>query len=317
MAEGKNYKRYLKTLHYSQYKFERDEILSPLNAYRIFGKICPHTKNVIERTFIVPTSNDMSLTVYTYEKMKKNREASSLVFFIHGGGWGAINWQFYHHYCKHLAERLNALVVAADYRLAGDMCRFPTPIEDCYSALSWVYRACEFWQIDKDRIYIFGESSGANIAAALSKKARDLQSPKIAGQILVTPVTDGRMQTESYKKYPTTPTLTKEQVSNYIRNYIREEKDILNPDVSPLLSTTNFLLPKTFILSAEYDPLHDDADLYAKALLKANVPCLYYECPRAYHNFIFSKYAPNINEIENMMHMFISGIPIDRILSSN
>ena len=308
------YKMYLKSLPYSLYKFENVENFTKRKEKKALKMMSKRSKNITQRTYIVPTHEGRSVTVYTYERLNNHRESSSIVFFIHGGGWGASNWSYYHHYCKHLASVLDALIVSLDYHVSPEY-KFPTQIDDCYYVLSWLENACEYWQIDKDRIYLYGESSGANIASVVSRIARDRKHPRINGQILVTPITDARLETKSYTTYKETPTLTKEHMRDYLDLYLNDQSEVFNPSVSPLLVNANFLLPKTFIISAEYDPLHDDADLYAKQLLSANVPCLYYECPKAYHNFIFSKYAPNIKEIEYMMNLFISGAPIERIIS--
>lgn len=312
-SEKHKYKKYLKSLKYSHFKFEDNKDFSLKRQRKALNIISKKPKNIVERTYVVQGQKNTSITVYTYETVKREKESTSLVFFIHGGGWGSINWNFYHRYCEHLAETLGAMIVAADYRLSPTF-RFPSAIEDCYTVLEWIERATEFWQIDKDRIYLFGESSGANIASVISMLSRDNKGPEINGQILVTPITDCRLQTESYQKFETTPVISKSDIVSFIHSYVKEEKDILNPLVSPLLSKTNFLLPKTFILSSEYDPLHDDAELYAKALLKDNTRLLYYECPSAFHNFIFSKYAPNYTEIEKMLKSFVQGTPIDQIL---
>lgn len=306
---------YLKNLRYSSYKFEKNPNYNEKDEKKALKAISDKPKNILQRTYIVPTQENVSVAVYTYESTLRVRESSSLVFFIHGGGWGACNWNFYHYYCKHLASVLDAVIVSLDYRIAPKF-KYPLAIHDCYYVLEWVEKAAEFWQIDRDRIYIYGESSGANLAIAVSRLARDNHHQMIAGEILVTPITDARLQTESLQKYASTPTLTRDRLREFISAYTHEDKDVFDPGISPLISGTNFLLPKTFIISAEYDPLHDDAELYAKALLKAKVPCLYYEAPGAYHDFIFSKKAPGIKEIENMMNMFILGTPIDRILST-
>ncbi|MDY5967839.1 MAG: alpha/beta hydrolase [Sphaerochaetaceae bacterium] len=307
---------YYKTLPYSAYKFENNPHFTPKGEKKALKTIDSSNKNIVQRTFIVPTKDNSTVAVYTYESTIRNRESSSLVFFIHGGGWAACNWNFYHHYCKHLASVLDAVIVSADYRVAPDF-KYPIPIQDCYSVLEWVGKATEFWQIDRDRIYLYGESSGANLCIATARLARESRKVSIAGQILVTPITDARLQTESHNRHANTPTITREKLRKYLNNYIHEDKDVFNPDISPLLSNTNFLLPKTFVISAECDPLHDDADLFAKNLLDAKVECLYYEAPEVYHDFIFSKKAPCIKEIEKLMNLFILGTPIERMLQTN
>lgn len=313
LSGRRKYKKYLKSLRYSLFKFEDNPSYSPKKEKKALNTIAKKPKNIIERTYVVQGKDNSSITVYTYDTVKREKESTSLVFFIHGGGWGSINWKFYHRYAEHLAESLSAMIVAADYRLSPTF-KFPSALEDCYTVLEWIERASEFWQIDKDRIYLFGESSGANLASVISLLTRERKGPQLNGQILLTPIADARLQTQSYQTYEETPVITKTNISSFIHSYIREEKDILNPLVSPLLSKTNFLLPKTFILSAEYDPLHDDAELYAKALLKDNTPCLYYECPNSFHNFMFSRFSPNYSEIEQMLKAFVQGSPIQEIL---
>lgn len=313
LSQRRKYKKYLKSLRYSLYKFEDNQYYSAKGEKKALNIIAKKPKSIIERTYVVQGKDNSSITVYTYDTVKREKESTSLVFFIHGGGWGSINWKFYHRYAEHLAESLGAMIVAADYRLSPTF-KFPSAIEDCYTVLEWIERASEFWQIDKDRIYLFGESSGANLASVISLLTRERKGPQVNGQILLTPIADARLQTASYQTFEETPVISKKDISGFIHSYIREEKDILNPLVSPLLSKTNFLLPKTFILSAEYDPLHDDAELYAKALLKDNTPCLYYECPNSFHNFMFSHFAPNYAEIETMLYSFVQGRPIEELL---
>ena len=58
----------------------------------------------------------------------------------------------------------------------------------------------------------------------------------------------------------------------YREQYIRDEADIENPLVSPGLAADLTGLPSAFILTAEFDPLVDEAEIYGERLAEAGVP---------------------------------------------
>ncbi|TRM84900.1 carboxylesterase, partial [Sulfolobus sp. E3] len=70
-----------------------------------------------------------------------------------------------------------------------------------------------------------------------------------------------------------------------IRNYIRDEKDLLNPLFSPLLAEDLSGLPYTIIITAEYDPLRDQAEAYAYRLMESGIPTLSVRVNGMIHSF--------------------------------
>ena len=176
-------------------------------------------------------------------------------------------------------------VLAIDFRLAPQF-KFPIPLEDCYEAFIWAAQGARYWKVDPDKIYVMGNCAGGNLAASVSRLARDRKGPKIAGQILFSPVADGRMRTESFEKYKDCPTLTQKAMTFYIQNYSREPKDILDPLFSPLLAKDHSRLPETLIICGEYDPLLDDSQLYAQALSSADSTAKCLVCKGMIHSFI-------------------------------
>ncbi|MBQ7729592.1 MAG: alpha/beta hydrolase fold domain-containing protein, partial [Spirochaetales bacterium] len=147
-------------------------------------------------------------------------------------------------------------------------------------------QGARYWKVDPDKIYVMGNCAGGNLAASVSRLARDRKGPKIAGQILFSPVADGRMRTESFEKYKDCPTLTQKAMTFYIQNYSREPKDILDPLFSPLLAKDHSRLPETLIICGEYDPLLDDSQLYAQALSSADSTAKCLVCKGMIHSFI-------------------------------
>jgi acetyl esterase len=270
-------------------------------------------RNIATKTFIIPVTDGM-ITGYFFEKQRSRgiSDLTPLIIFYHGGGWIWGNMDLYNFFCAHLSDITGAAVLSVDYRLAPKY-KFPTAVEDCYDTLLWASAGCRYWKTDPDRIYLVGDSAGGNLAASVSRLARDRKGPAIAGQVLLYPVTDGRMRTNSYEKYKDSPTLTDKQMAFFINSYQREPKDIFNPLFSPLLSKDHSRLPQTLIIGAEYDPLHDDGMLYADALSSADTPVKYLEVKKTVHGFINYPKATGTEETESAIIQFIGGRPVEQV----
>lgn len=277
---------------------------------RILGK---YPSNIENETFIIPVQDGV-VTGYYFRKrgVRDMSDATPLILFFHGGGWVFGNMALYNNFCARLSDTLHAPVLSVDYRLAPKY-KFPTAVEDCYSTLLWAASGCRYWKIDPDRIYLLGDCAGGNLAAVASRLARDRKGPSLAGQILVCPITDGRMRTDSYEQYKDSPTLTDRQMAFYISKYAREPKDTLNPNFSPLLGLDQSRLPETLIISAEYDPLKDDGKLYAGALKAADTPVNYLEVSGAVHGFIRYPQASGTDEAMCAISQFVSGRPVGQV----
>jgi len=287
---------------------------SDIKSKRTFSVLYrPVFKNILRRTFIIPV-NDGAITGYFFEKYKDRSVSgqSSLIILFHEGGWMLGNMSKCGAFCSNLCNVTGASVLAVDFRLAPTF-KFPIPVEDCYSAFLWASQGARYWHVDPDKIYLMGSCTGGNLAAAVSRLARDRKGPKIAGQILVSPVTDGRMRTETYEKYKDNPTLTTKEMEFFIRNYSRESRDILDPLFSPLLAKDNSRLPQTLILAAEYDPLFDDARLYSQALEKAETPSKFLVMKGMYHGFLLYPIVPGWMDVMFAISTFVGGRAVSDI----
>ena len=99
--------------------------------------------------------------------MPKDKNKSwPVIVSIHGGGWVYGTKEVYQYYGMNLAERGFA-VVNFSYRLAPKF-KFPSQQEDTNKAMEWVLENADKYAFDTKRIYLVGDSAGANIAAAYS-----------------------------------------------------------------------------------------------------------------------------------------------------
>lgn len=269
--------------------------------------------NISTQTFVIPVSSG-AVTGYLFV----NRDVSDtsglapLMVYFHGGGWIHGNMDFYSIYLRYLSQVTESNILLIDYHLAPKF-KFPTAIEDCYDALLWAIDGAKYWKIDPDRIFIAGDGAGANLAAVASILLRDRKGPAVAGQILIYPIVDCRLRTQSMMEYKDSPTLNEKMLNFYVKCYAREPKDILSPMFSPLLSTDLSRLPEALIIAAEQDPLSDDAKLYEEALKEAGTKAAIFVAKNAFNGFMPFRHAEGRVEAESAIWQFVSGRPADHI----
>jgi acetyl esterase len=193
-----------------------------------------------------------------------------LVFF-HGGGWVIGDRETHDATCRALTNAAGCIVASVDYRLAPEH-RFPAAVEDAYAATRWVADHARELGGDPTRLAVGGDSAGGNLAATVSLAARDRGGPPLVFQLLVYPVTDHAYDTPSYKENADGYFLTRDAMVWFWNHYLAREEDGRNPLASPLRASDLRRLPPAFVMTAEYDPLRDEGEIYATRLREAGVP---------------------------------------------
>jgi len=82
---------------------------------------------------------------------------------IHGGGWVYGTKEIYQFYGMNLAQR-GFCVVNFNYRLAPKS-TFPAPLEDINAVFQWMQIHAEEFHIDIGRLFVVGDSAGAQLAS--------------------------------------------------------------------------------------------------------------------------------------------------------
>jgi acetyl esterase len=207
----------------------------------------------------------------------------ALVYF-HGGGWVIGSLETHDGACRDLANRIGCVVVSVDYRLAPEA-RFPAAAEDCYAATKWVAENAKALGVDARRIGIGGDSAGGNLTAVVALMARDRKGPALRHQLLIYPVTDADFTRPSYRENAEGYLLTTKAMEWFWNHYVPEPARRTEPLAAPLRAKDLRGLPPAFVLTAEYDPLRDEGEAYARRLQEAGVPTRLQRYDGAIHGF--------------------------------
>ena len=192
-----------------------------------------------------------------------------ILAWYHGGGWVVGDLESADGVSRSLCAGGQCVVVSVDYRLAPDT-KFPGPAEDCWAATTWAVNNAAEINGDPARLAVGGDSAGGNLAAAMSLMAADRGGPDIALQLLVYPVADRDFGTVSYTDNAEGYSLTKVTMQYYWDQYIDAEH-ATNPYAVPMQANDLAGQPPALVITAEFDPLRDEGEAYAKRLREAGV----------------------------------------------
>lgn len=243
----------------------------------------PAIKGSVDRTIPGP-AGDLPVRVYTPE----GTGPFPLVMFFHGGGFVICNLDTHDGMCRHLCAGGGAVVVSVDYRLAPEH-KFPAAPDDCVAATRWAAAHAAELGADPSRIVVAGDSAGGNLAAVVALRLRDEGGPALCGQLLFYPVTDHyQADTASYRENAEGYGLTRDAMIWFWDHYLNGPDDIDHPYASPLRAPSLAGLPPALVISAEYDVLRDEAELYAGRLQDAGVPVQLTRYDGVHHGFASS-----------------------------
>ena len=236
-------------------------------------KLQPPPPAVAEVREITIPGRDAPIRARLYSPID-DRAPRPLIVYFHGGGWVVGSLEGYDTTCRRLALKAGARVLSVDYRLAPEH-PFPAAVHDAWDVTVWCSRTAEDLAIDPDRIVVAGDSAGGSLAAVVALQARDEGGPAIALQVLVYPATDLTRESASYDRNASGYMLTASALRWFIERYIPDAAKRADWRASPLLRDSLAGVAPALVISAEYDPLVDENEAYAKRLSAAGVPTEY------------------------------------------
>lgn len=281
MAINKTMLKVLKALSYSDVEVESERHLANLKAIdpmKIFHKTIDYKVY----------NGDYEVPVRIYLPDEVEQKGTPVLLFFHGGGWVKESIDNYERICSRMAEATEHIVVSVEYRLAPEF-RFPIGLEDCYAVAKAMFINEFILNVHPDDITLIGDSAGGNLVAAVCQMARDRGEFSPKRQILIYPAVDNDYSENS--PYPSVREngkdflLTAERIQNYIDLYKSSEEDTENPYFAPIKAKDFSNLPKTLVLTAEFDPLRDEGEAYARCLKEAGNEVIVHRIKDAVHGF--------------------------------
>jgi acetyl esterase len=207
------------------------------------------------------------------------------IIFLHGGCYTVGDLDSHDALARALANATTSTVIVVDYRLSPEH-PFPAAADDAYCALEWLSANADNLGVDRNLIVLAGDSAGGALAAVVARWARDRRGPNVALQLLMYPVTNAAMQSSSWEKFANGPVLNRSILETAWRRYAPNLEQRLSGEVSPLPASDLSGLPPTIVVTAERDPLRDEAEEYARALDLAQVPVSLLHYPGTVHGFL-------------------------------
>jgi acetyl esterase len=208
-----------------------------------------------------------------------------VLLYFFGGGWVLGQIETADGVSRALANSSGALVVVVGYRLAPEH-PFPAAVDDCYATLRWIVANAAQVGADPSRIAVGGDSAGGNLAAAVALRSRG--SVSLVGQVLIYPNTDQLADDESMRAADDPFLFNKHSVEWYRSFYLVRSADAEDPLASPLRAETLAGLPPALVITAEYDPLRDQGEAYARRLADQGVQVKLSRYPGMAHGFFTS-----------------------------
>jgi acetyl esterase len=147
----------------------------------------------------------------------------------------------------------------------------------------WLADQAAALDADPDRLAVAGDSAGGNLATVVARHARDAFAPALRHQVMVYPALDPTQSSASYAELADGYLLTKADMRWYWHQYLGCADPEL-PDVTPAKADLGGMPPAT-VLTAEYDPLRDEGEAYARQLEHAGVPVALHRVAGVTHGF--------------------------------
>jgi acetyl esterase len=211
-----------------------------------------------------------------------------MLVYFHGGAFTHFSADTHDAVARYLCNKAGCVVVSVDYRLAPEH-KFPAALDDAYDAVCWVAEHAAELGGDPGKIAIAGESAGGTLTVAVCLMSKSRGGPRIALQVPMCPA----LTLHELDRYASWRMLgggeyllSKKSIEDIRDLYLSQRQDALNPLASPILAPDLAGLPPALIVTAQFDPLVDEAAHYGQRLQEAGVPLTYRCFEGTIHSFM-------------------------------
>ena len=145
-------------------------LLAIISVARVFAAeqpIPPLPDNVIlERDMEYGRAGEVSLKLDLLLPKESPKAPLPAIVFIHGGGWAARDKSDALRHVPQYVASGNYIGASIGYRLTG-VAKWPAQIHDCKAAIRWLKANAKKYNIDPERIGVWGASAGGQLASLL------------------------------------------------------------------------------------------------------------------------------------------------------
>ncbi len=240
-------------------------------------KTCAADMPAVRKLSVQGAQDKLAARLYT--PVTAQPDAGLIVFFP-AGGFARADLDDADGFVRALASGTGCCVLASTYTVAS-VRPFPAAVEDAYAVLNWAMRNRTKLGWNGKRLMTAGIEAGGNLAAVSAMIARDRGGPQLAGQLLIMPMLDPGLTSCSMRKLVAAAGaafVATECAAGY-RAYLPNAVDRAHPYAAPPRSSRMKGLPPALIMSADDDPLRDEAEQYAAKLVAAGIKTMVCRLP--------------------------------------
>ncbi|NXK07589.1 AAAD deacetylase, partial [Herpetotheres cachinnans] len=201
------------------------EVLMLITAAEYIAPMSDENVTVMDTEF-------SNVAVRLYLPKKASDGLRRAVVYFHGGGWcvGQAGMKSYDHLARSTSNRLNAVVVSVNYRLAPKY-HFPVQFEDVYSVTKFFLQSSILSQygVDPERVCVAGDSAGGNLATAVAQQLlEDAEvETKLKAQALIYPALQTLdLNLPSYQENKNKPILPKSLMVKFWSEYFTSDSSL-------------------------------------------------------------------------------------------
>lgn len=215
------------------------------------------------------------------------------IVYAHGGGFISGDLTAFDAFCRGLADVTQQAVIAVEYALAPEH-PYPAGVDDVYDVCVWLVNHGQDLKVATDALNLIGDSGGGNFAAVVTARAIQSRAFQVNNLVLIYPSVDLTHDVQSMETFAVGYLVEASKVRYHRAQYVPQGMDNKNPELSPYYSDQLAAFPNTMIVSAAYDPLRDEALLFADKLSREGVRVVHKHFPTMIHGFInFAKLVPD------------------------
>ena len=238
-------------------------------------------KNISVDNFFIQGFNNDKILIKEISPESPNDFA---LLVLHGGGFG---YKTAPHQLTNAFEytpKLNCKTYLVDYHLLPKF-PFPAAYEDSLKTYEYLISNADKLKINPKKIIVLGDSAGGCLAANLCNTVESKNLTRPCCQVLIYPVTDNSMTTNSMKTFTDTPLWNSKNNQRMWKMYLKDctpqQEQIAVPMKNPLPK----VLPPTYIETAEFDCLHDEGIIYAEKIKNHTTELQIHETQGTFHGY--------------------------------